>query len=226
MDKFLDECETPTKTYEPFKVHCSLSADTVEQGFGIPLFKFSIENCPSGGCPYTVTYPAEFGLEPEEGSLVAGDQFQNCPGGSCTAINTEHNKLNKGTYEYQLDVMGHSCPIDSNKFYVAPEPEKGVCNDPRIEIDENGNEFFAASIAFDDGGYWKGSIAGSARIVYTDYLGHVLEVENQRIATADSVFFNEGVKQSVAEFKYALPHEMFQCNMGYATTLFRCCCMV
>ena len=215
----LDECETPTKTYEPFKVHCSLSADTVEQGFGIPLFKFSIENCPSGGCPYTVTYPAEFGLEPEEGRLVAGDQFQNCPGGSCTAINTEHNKLNKGTYEYQLDVMGHSCPIDSNKFYVAPEPEKGVCNDPRIEIDENGNEFFAASIAFDDGGYWKGSIAGSARIVYTDYLGHVLEVENQRIATADSVFFNEGVKQSVAEFKYALPHEMFQCNMGVCNYL-------
>ena len=215
----LDECETPVKTFDPFEVHCSLSADTVEQGFGIPLLRFSIDNCPPQGCPYTITYPAEFGLDPEEGWLIPGDQYQNCPGGSCTSINTEQNKLSKGDYEYQVDVMGHTCPVDSNKFYIAPEPEKGTCSDPRIEIDEDGKEYFAASIAFGEGGYWKGSIAGSARIVYTDYLGNVFEVDNKKISTADSVFFNENIKQTVTEFKYELPKGMFQCNTGVCNFL-------
>lgn len=203
--EILDECETSTKTYDPFEVHCSLSSDTLEQGFGVPLFRFSVENCPPEGCPYTITYPAEFGLSQETGVIIPGDQYQQCPGGSCSSINTEQNKLNQGVYEYQLDVMGHSCPIDSNKFFVAPEPEKGTCSDPKIET-EDGNEYFVANIGFGEGGYWKGSISRTVKIVYTDYLGNVIDMDQPSI--------KENVKGDAAEFKYPLPKEMFNCEVG------------
>lgn len=224
--KVMDECQTIPKIIDPIEINCSLEADTMEQGFGVPMFEFDISNCPSEGCPYTITYPADFDADPETGVYVPGDHYQNCPpnpngsGRSCSAINSEQKKLvARNTYEYKLDVMGHSCPFGSNEFYVAPEPEKGTCNDHKIE-----DGYFVAHIGFAQDGYWKGTIAGSARIVYTDMIGNVIDVENQHIGTnalhKDSAeVFKEDIKDSDAELRYKLPESMLQCNKGVCTYL-------
>lgn len=222
----MDECQTTPKTIDPIEITCSLTADTVEQGFGVPMLEFDISNCPPEGCPYTITYPADFDVDQEAGVYIPGDHYQNCPpnpngsGRSCSAINSEQEKLvAKNAYEYKLDVMGHSCPFGSNEFYVAPEPEKGTCNDHKIE-----DGYFVAHIGFAQDGYWKGSIAGSARIVYTDMIGNVIDVENQHVGTnalhKDSTeVFKENIKDTEAELKYKLPESMLQCNKGVCTYL-------
>ena len=223
----MDECQTAPKTIDPIEINCSLTADTVEQGFGVPMFEFDISNCPPEGCPYTITYPADFGVDPETGVYIPGDHYQNCPpnpngsGRSCSAINSEQEKLvARSAYAYNLDVMGHSCPFGSNEFYVAPEPDKGTCNDHKIE-----NGYFVAHVGFTQGNYWKGSIAGSARIVYTDMIGNVIDVENQHIGTnalhkdSSQVFGSETLKTEDAELRYKLPESMFKCSKGVCTYL-------
>lgn len=223
----MDECQTVPTVIDPIEISCWLTADTVEQGFGVPMFEFDISNCPPEGCPYTITYPADFDADPETGVYIPGDHYQNCPpnpkgsGRSCSAINTEQEKLvAKNAYEYKLDVMGHSCPFGSNEFYVAPEPEKGTCNDHKIE-----NGYFVAHIGFAQEGYWKGSIAGSARIVYTDMIGNVIDVDNQHIGTnalhkdSNQVFGPENLKTEDAELRYKLPESMFKCSKGVCSYL-------
>lgn len=223
----MDECQTVPTVIDPIEISCWLTADTVEQGFGVPMFEFDISNCPPEGCPYTITYPADFDVDQEVGVYIPGDHYQNCPpnpkgsGRSCSAINSEQEKLvAKNAYEYKLDVMGHSCPFGSNEFYVAPEPEKGTCNDHKIE-----DGYFVAHIGFAQDGYWKGSIAGSARIVYTDMIGNVIDVENQHIGTnalhkdSTQVFGSENLKAEDAELRYKLPESMFKCSKGVCTYL-------
>lgn len=223
----MDECQTAPKTIDPIEINCSLTADTVEQGFGVPMFEFDISNCPPEGCPYTITYPADFDADPETGVYIPGDHYQNCPpnpngsGRSCSAINSEQKKLAaRNAYDYKLEVLGHSCPFGSNEFYVAPEPDKGTCNDHKIE-----DGYFVAHVGFAQGNYWKGSIAGSAKIVYTDMIGNVIDVDNQHIGTnvlhkdSNQVFGPENLKTEDAELRYKLPESMFKCSKGVCSYL-------
>ncbi|WP_297944161.1 hypothetical protein [uncultured Fibrobacter sp.] len=217
----MDSCVTPVKTVDPLEIHCSTTPDTVESGMGVSPLTFRVENCPPEGCDYTIEYPPEFNLETKSGKYMGGE-IVHCPDENCMKFNTSNNKLpsTPNPYVYDLKVMGRfTCPYDSNEFYVAPEPEKGTCNDHKIE-----DGYFVAHIGFAQDGYWGGTIAGSARIVYTDMIGNVIGIESQHIGTnalhKDSTeLFNEYIKGKDVELRYKLPENMLKCNKGVCTYL-------
>ncbi len=206
----LDACTTEEKTINPLEIQCyvnnSLDLQYVPQGIGVPPFSFSVANCPPEGCPYTLRYPSGFGLNPETDVVISSeDPIQIHPSGS---VNTPENKLSKGDYEYQLDVMGHSCP-SGNVFEVIGEPEKGTCTEKKVERDDDGREYFVANIDFEGGtnSYWNGTVM----LVYTDVLGNIMQEE--------SVSFE---RQGNHTLKYELPEGMASCSQGvcnYIVTL-------
>ena len=218
--KVMDSCVTPVKTVNPLEIQCYTTPDTVESGvIGVPSFTFSVENCPQEGCPYTIKYPSEFNLEDKSGRYMGGE-IVHCPDENCLKFNTSNNKLPSKKYEYVLEVMDqyHTCPLGTNEFFVDKEPEEGECHDARIENGE-----FVAEVSFGDGGYWKGSVAGTAKIVYSDFLGNVLSVDNQHINTGSlteedkSIFGPENIKSKETTYKYKLPDNMLKCGRGVCT---------
>ena len=206
----LDECTTEAQEFKPLEIQCklnnSLDLQYVPQGTGVPQFSFSVANCPSEGCPYTLRYPSDFGLNPVTDVVVSSDDPTPIhPSGS---INTPENKLSKGNYEYQLDVMGHSCP-SGNVFEVVGEPEKGTCSNERIVHKEDG-EYFEADVTFADGGYWNGTILDSVTVVYTDPLGNVMNVKTEKNEKGSQTY--EFKKEVTVSHK--LPAGMSTCNQG------------
>lgn len=199
----LDECTTEEQEIKPLEIECklneSLDLQYVPQGAGVPQFSFKVRNCPEEGCPYKITYPTEFGLDPDSGSIVSNVQSDTPPDGS---INTPDNKLpKKSGYKYMLDVMGHSCP-GGNEFEVIGEPEKGTCTEKKIEHRDDGHYYFIANIDFNgnDNGYWNGTV----NIVYTDYLGNLLG--NVEPVTIE--------RQKSSTLEYQLPDGVGSCSQG------------
>ena len=202
----LDECATEPVEIKPLEIQCQVSPDVQAQGTGVPFFKFKVDNCPSDGCPYKITYPTEFGLAPDSGVVESNLQFETHPGGS---INTPDNKLPKrDDYTYNLDVMGHSCP-SGYQFEVVGEPEKGTCSNERIVHKEDG-EYFEADVTFADGGYWNGTILDSVTVVYTDPLGNVMNVKTEKNEKGSQTY--EFKKEVTVSHK--LPAGMSTCNQG------------
>ena len=206
----LDECTTESQEFKPLEIQCklnnSLDLQHVPQGTGVPQFSFSVANCPSEGCPYTLRYPSDFGLNPVTDVVVSSDDpTQIHPSGS---INTPENKLSKGIYEYQLDVMGQSCP-SGNVFEVVGEPAKGTCSNQQIVPREDG-EYFEADVTFEDGGYWNGTILDSVTVVYTDPLGNVMNVKTEKNEKGSQTY--EFKKEVTVSHK--LPAGMSTCNQG------------
>lgn len=204
----LDECTTEEKEIKPLEIECklneSLDLQYVPQGTGVPQFSFKVRNCPEEGCPYKITYPTEFGLDPDSGSIESNVPFETHPGGS---INTPDNKLSKNQdYKYMLDVMGHSCP-GGNEFEVIGEPEKGTCTKKEIKHKDDGHDYFIANIDFDgnDNGYWNGTV----KLVYTDYLGNLLG--NVEPVTIE--------RQTSSTLEYQLPDGVGSCNQGVCNNI-------
>ena len=204
----LDECTTEEKEIKPLEIECklneSLDLQYVPQGTGVPQFSFKVRNCPEEGCPYKITYPTEFGLDPDSGSIESNVPFETHPGGS---INTPDNKLpKKPGYKYMLDVMGHSCPA-GNEFEVIGEPEKGTCTKKEIKHKDDGHDYFIANIDFDgnDNGYWNGTV----KLVYTDYLGNLLG--NVEPVTIE--------RQTSSTLEYQLPDGVGSCNQGVCNNI-------
>ncbi len=205
----LGECTTDPAEYEPLEIQCyvnnSVDLQYVPQGTGVPQFSFSVANCPPEGCPYTLRYPSKFGLNPVNGVIISNAGLTQMH--PSVSINTPENKLSKDVYEYQLDVMGHSCP-SGYKFEVVGEPEKGTCSNPRIVTEEDG-KYFKADVTFGDGGYWNGTILDSVKVVYTDPLGNVISVNSQQVGTPQTYEYQREVTVS-----HKLPAGMSECSQG------------
>ena len=206
----LDECTTTEKEVKPLEIQCyvnnSMDLQHVPQGDGVPQFSFKVENCPEEGCSYTLRYPPKFGLDPVTDVIFSNSAPTQIPlGGS---VNTPEEKLSKGNYEYQLDVMGQSCP-SGNVFEVVGEPAKGTCSHQQIVSREDG-EYFEADVTFEDGGYWNGTILDSVTVVYTDPLGIVMNVKTEKNEKGSQTYkFKKEVTVS-----HKLPAGMSTCNQG------------
>lgn len=211
--KVLDTCRTSTKIINPPELMCQMSPNSLEQGFGVPAITFSVANCPPEGCPYTITFPPEMGVDPVTGTYVPGEQVVKCPNDNCQSVNTPEDMLPSGNYSYEVDVYGAHCPVGSSEFVIEREPDKATCSNQKIV----GNTF-TADIAFDTDRYWNGSIAGSVKMVYTDYIGNVIAVDGQKIPSIRDTtgkMFDETLKRKKdVHFSYNLPETMAKCARG------------
>lgn len=211
--KVLDTCRTSTKIINPPELTCQMSPNSLEQGFGVPAITFSVANCPPEGCPYTITFPPEMGVDPVTGTYVPGEQVVKCPNDNCQSVNTPEDLLPSGNYSYEVDVYGAHCPVGSSEFVIEREPDKATCSNQKIV----GNTF-TADIAFDTDRYWNGSIAGSVKMVYTDYIGNVIAVDGQKIPSIRDTtgkMFDETLKRKKeVHFSYNLPETMAKCARG------------
>lgn len=196
----LDSCETEPYTAPAFNLTCELSKQAIEQGYGLPSFTYSMSGCPEGGCSYTLKFPNDStaAKKGESGSAV-------CPEGGCRNYNvvnsSRDDKWSKGTYSYNVEVLGHSC-VAGNEFEILSEPPKATCQDSKGRI-EGGK--FIADVVYDTKEYsrWKGSfnVTVSGNFIVADPLGNVL--------------INEEVDSDNPHYEKAMPESMASCKKGW-----------
>ena len=133
-----------TASYSPVEITCSVASETAVQGQGVPTLSYSIANCPSTGCPYTLslsTSPATTA----EGSQSGSSDTWTPPVNTMTA-------LSAASYSYTIESMGKSKNCGS--FTVV---EASAANVTSCAIS---NGIFTANITpANDGSSWAASFA-------------------------------------------------------------------
>lgn len=135
---------TPTMSYSPVEITCSVASETAVQGQGVPALSYSISNCPTGGCPYTLS------LSTSPVTTVEGNQN----GSSETwtpSVNTT-TALSAISYTYSIESMGKS--KDCGGFTVVEASPASVTS-----CSISGGVFTAEITPANDGSSWAASFA-------------------------------------------------------------------
>lgn len=147
-DKNGDEVPTceATATYEPVDITCSVN-DVVKGGV-IPDVSFSVTNCPTAGCPYTLTLD---GNKVKTGTYGGSSATAGATGSTSEmSENSEHT--------YTIDAMGKTKDC---KFKVLPQEDaEGSCSisGSVVSVDIKGANYKNVAVA----------------LVYSDAIGNVL----------------------------------------------------
>lgn len=138
-------CEA-TATYKPVDITCSVN-DVVKGGV-IPDVSFSVTNCPTAGCPYTLTLD---GNKVKTGTYGGSSATAGATGSTSEmSENSEHT--------YTIDAMGKTKDC---KFKVLPQEDaEGSCSisGSVVSVDIKGANYKNVAVA----------------LVYSDAIGNVL----------------------------------------------------
>ena len=155
-------CEATT-SYSPINITCSVASETAIQGQGVPSLSYSISNCPSSGCPYTLSLSTTPAMT-SEGTQTGGNDTWTPAVNTTTALNT-------ASYTYSIEAMGKS--EDCGSFTVSAPSPAAVTS---CSISEG--QFTALITPANDGSAW------SATIAVTDALGNTVTGSTQSISSS------------------------------------------
>lgn len=144
---------SPTASYSPVEITCSVASGTAVQGQGVPTLSYSIANCPSTGCPYTLSLSTS-PVTTAEGSQSGSSDTWTPPVNTATALSAT-------SYAYTIESMGKSKNCGSFDVVAASPASVSEC------AISNGS-FTATIVPANDGSSWSVALGAS------DALGNVI----------------------------------------------------
>ena len=144
---------SPTVSYAPVEITCSVASENAVQGQGVPTLSYSIANCPSTGCPYTLSLSTS-PVTTAEGSQSGTNDTWTPSVNTTTALSTT-------PYSYTIESMGKSKSCGSFDVVAASPANVSGCS-------ISNGMFTATIVPANDGSSWSVAVGAS------DALGNVI----------------------------------------------------
>ncbi|MCF0223595.1 MAG: hypothetical protein HUK20_04935, partial [Fibrobacter sp.] len=158
------ECETaPVTLIKPTLGVCSVASSEITAGNDLPSFKYSMANCPTGGCKVSIQLTKD-GQEQKT-------RQETCSAAECSWIPGNDVSSSAGTYKYKVTYGSTSC---EKEVTVKPSQVNATASYCKVE-----NNTFKASISSNG--------AVTAKLTYNDPLGNTIGVE-QNLTNGNSNF--------------------------------------
>jgi len=161
VERVTQDC--PAYTVKPVEIECSIEQSVVNQGEGVPSMKYSFENCPEGGCSYTIS--------------LAGKSYSTKGTGGTQqfgSLNSIANPMSEGAYYYTIISHGNEKTCG---FSVRKVNTKATASNCQYDKD---TKIFSADISY-GGSNWFGSLSRLDNIAYVFNLANYHDDERTHI---------------------------------------------
>ena len=96
------ECEVEPDPIGSISRECRVNVASVQAGMGMPQFQFSLNGCPTNGCPYKILYGTEDSPNTTADSLIGLAKSGTTVKKTIAPMNTTDEPLEIGTYAYRV----------------------------------------------------------------------------------------------------------------------------
>lgn len=141
--------ECPEYNITPVEIHCSVDKDTVVEGMLTPWLSFYVDNCPEGGCGYSVEL---------NGTVMTGDAASSSPTRPEKLMfnqNMPGEPLTIGDFVYRYNISVAGKLNNDCHFYVVPAEGKAQVSNCAFDVS---TKTFTAKVHRTQGKAWSGTI--------------------------------------------------------------------